>query len=91
VAARPAHAPPPVAARHAAPTLASARVEPARVAEIEVAEPLPEHLEQDLPIDVGATMGGAGAEADEAGGPPPPVVPTIRKGQKAQLRKKGAR
>jgi len=27
----------------------------------------------------------------DAGGPPPPVVPAIRKGAKASLRKKGAR
>ena len=30
-------------------------------------------------------------EASEHGGPPPPVVPQIRKGAKASLRRKGAR
>jgi hypothetical protein len=81
--------------RHATPTLTSARVEvPVQVpapppsasshaSDVEDAdEPAASHSEEDLPVT---------QDADEAGGPPPPVVPTIRKGAKAQLRRKGAR
>jgi cytoskeletal protein CcmA (bactofilin family) len=92
VPARPAPAP-----RHATPTLTSARVEsvvapvvpapsPSAASRAEDAEDAPgSHGEEDLPVTQDAE------DVEQAGGPPPPVVPTIRKGAKAQLRRKGAR
>jgi hypothetical protein len=56
------------------------RPEPARVEAI----PEPEPSESELEV---TTLG----EPDELGGPPPPVVPALRKGAKASLRRKGAR
>ena len=37
------------------------------------------------------TAASAGGDADDASGPPPPVLPQLRKGVKAQLKRKGPR
>lgn len=84
-AARPVPAPAPAPRlRVEAPTTTSLHVEPQRVEE---APPHPTELEHAEAQEDEASEG----EAREHGGPPPPVVPQIRKGAKASLRRKGAR
>ncbi|MFO0760385.1 MAG: polymer-forming cytoskeletal protein [Byssovorax sp.] len=77
-AARPV-APPPA---RPAPVRPPSRPEPPRV-EVE-AEAAPEPPVNELEV---TTLG----EPDDADGPPPPVVPALRKGAKGALRRKGAR
>jgi len=81
-AARPAPAARPVPVSHARPEPTPSAPSAAVIAK----PPVDEHeAEAEADIDE--------AEEDEAseGGPPPPVVPALRKGAKASLRRKGAR
>jgi cytoskeletal protein CcmA (bactofilin family) len=87
-AARPApaavhvsHAPH-VTPRVEAPTMTSPRVEPRAPVESEVSETASEDE---------ADVSEQAAQASGHGGAPPPVVPQIRKGAKASLRRKGPR
>ena len=93
----------PVAARPA--VLPAARPAPAaRTAPVSRAEPAPSTARGDTAPSAGVVPARApvdepefdeSEEADDAeaieGGPPPPVVPALRKGAKASLRRKGAR
>ncbi|WP_437906823.1 polymer-forming cytoskeletal protein [Sorangium sp. So ce327] len=99
-AARPARAPAPPArpAPRAAP--APARPAPAaRPAPVVEARPAPAPalaaVHDDEEADLSASAAGEGDEpeaSEGAGGPPPPVVPALRKGAaKASLRKRGGR
>lgn len=84
VAARPAVLPAPAARPVAARPAPAARPEPAPSAPIVAARVPVEEPELDESEEIDD------AEAIE-GGPPPPVVPALRKGAKASLRRKGAR
>jgi cytoskeletal protein CcmA (bactofilin family) len=105
-AARPAatRAPAPVARPVAAARLAPPAARPAPAARpVPVSIPRPEPSapvaakapvdEPEAELDAEADADGDEAEEYEAieGGPPPPVVPALRKGAKASLRRKGAR
>ena len=84
VAARPAVLPAPAARPAAARPAPAARPEPAPSAPVVAARAPVEEPELDESEEIDD------AEASE-GGPPPPVVPALRKGAKASLRRKGAR
>lgn len=93
VAARPAAAPArsaPVAARPASariePAASSSRGDAAPSAVVAAVAKAPE--EEELEVDEPDEVDEAEATGD---GPPPPVVPALRKGAKASLRRKGAR
>ncbi len=86
---RPAPAPPAPAkqAPKPAPVPAPVKHEPppaAKVEPVDVVHPIEDPKDE---FDPEATTAG---ELEHAG-PPPPVVPAIKKGQKAQIRRKGAR
>lgn len=96
VAARPAALPvrpAPAVATRTAP-VSVARPEPSSPARVEVPPSAPSAStaarasEEDLEADEADEVDEAEASAD---GPPPPVVPALRKGAKASLRRKGAR
>ncbi|WP_437600471.1 bactofilin family protein [Sorangium sp. So ce590] len=90
-AARPAARPAPAPARPApAPRPAPVEARPAPAPEPRLAA-----VHDDEEADLSASAAGEGDEpdaAESAGGPPPPVVPALRKGAaKASLRKRGGR
>ena len=85
--ARPAPTPVrPVAVAPAPIRAEGPRVEPAVRADIPAPPPSDPSLEAEDGVDEEIAD-----ESDESGGPPAPVVPALRKGAKAQVRRKGAR
>lgn len=103
-AATPAPAARPVAARPAVLSAPAARPVAARAAPVSRPEPAPSATRGDTAPSAAVVPARAPVEEPELdeseeiddaeaieGGPPPPVVPALRKGAKASLRRKGAR